>query len=422
MADAQGGLAAVTDIEEEEVITPDSIDVGELVSRTTDPKPGQSITSMILQHKQESMDLLRDGRSRIAERRAAQAKADNRNKWLSLAQGMLAPTRTGSFGESLGASAGLLRQESELRSKHAQGFGEEESGYDAAEMDAKGQSIDQLIAMDKAGRNRFGQTTVGGPETAVHPDDVNNGPENQRLVLAQAYQDPNADNMDESIQTVFLKDENGEYILAADRTDPTRMGAITRAQERAQQEETRSQTTIGDALIAHGSMYDINRAMSILEQVDPTTISTSGINKLKNTVANILGVSFGDTEDLTELQMIIADNYLKRLADLKGSSSNTELREMKSISANIGQNATANYRALVRMKNLYGRIIRRGLREADQRGNVDNMRDMWPAYDPDVEVLSPGSKGKREYDKLEAGAAYYDDYGSPVMYKGDNEE
>ena len=417
MANGQGGLAAVT--EEEVMSSPEpSLDVSELVERTTSPEPGQSISSLIMQHKQENMDMLREGRARMAERRASQQKANNRNKWLSLAQGMLAPTQTGSFGESLGTSAGLLRQQSELRAKHEAGFADEAQDYDAAEIAARGEEINQRISMEKAGRSGFSQTTVGGPEAAVHPDDIGKDPANQRMVLAQAYQDPTAEGgMGESIKTVYLTDENGEYIESVERADPRRMGAITRSVDRAAAEENRSQVEIGDALIAYGNLPDIDRAMAILKQVDPKKITTSGINALKNRVANILGVSFGDTEDLTELQMIIADNYLKRLADLKGSSSDTELREMKNISAGIGQNPTANYRALVRMRTLMDKVVVKGIREAVQRGNQDTVFDLWPNWDPEISVLSKGAKGEREYADLKAGESYYEEYGGSVFTK-----
>jgi hypothetical protein len=417
MADIQGGLAAVT--EEEEVYGPPSPGIApeEIVARTTGgPDPGQSLTQMILQGKESAIERLRATRENLADRRTKNAQREKQDKWLAIAQSMLTPTRTGGFGESVGMAAGAVRDVSSQGADTRAGFAAEEAQITADEIAAEGDALNQLIALDKQGRTKFTQTTVGGPEAAVHPEDTKNSPANQRMVLVQAYQDPSLPGP-EGIRTVFLKGDDGELILSVERNDPRRMAEIERAKERAGAEEQRSQFQIGDALIAKGSMVDIQRAMAILEQIDPGRITTSGINALKNRIANILGIDFGDTADLTELQMIIAENYMERLADLKGASSDTDLREMKSISAGIGQNATANYRQLVRMRAVYNRIIKRGIREAHQRGNSDYVYDLWDGYDSEIPVLPKGSKGQKAYDELEVGQMYYEDYGGAAFTK-----
>lgn len=423
MADIQGGLAAVTEEEEEYGPPAPGITPDQIVARTTGgPDPAQSLTQMILQGKESAIERLRATRENLAERRTKNTQREKQDKWLAIAQSMLTPTRTGGFGESVGMAAGALRDVSSQNAEMRAGFAEEESQITSDEIAAEGEALNQLIALDKQSRQRFSQTTVGGPEAAVHPDDIGNDPSAQRMVLVQAYQDPKVEGP-EGIRTVYLRDDDGQLIESVERNDPRRMAAIERATERANAEEERSQYQIGDALIAKGSMVDIARAMTILEQIDPTKITTSGINALKNRVANILGINFGDTADLTELQMIIAENYMERLADLKGASSDTDLREMKSISAGIGQNATANYRQLVRMRNVYNRIIKRGIREAHQRGNSDYVYDLWDGYDSAIPVLSRGSKGQKEYDALKEGDRYYDDYGvSAFQIKGDTGE
>lgn len=411
---ANGALEAVAvgTPEEEQAITPEQI-----VGRTTGSDPTQSLTQMILQNKEDAIARLRATRESLAERRATSERRHEQDRWLALAQAMLTPTRTGAFGENIGMAAGALREESGRLAESRAGFAQEEVALTGAEMAAEGDAINQLITLDKNNRQRFGQYTVGGPEAAVHPDDIGKSPAEQRMVLVQAYQDPTAQTPEESIKTVYLTDDNGEMIESVERNDPRRMAEIERARERAGAEEERSQFQIGDALIAKGNLVDVGRAMAILEQVDPQTITTSGINALKNRVANILGVDFGDTADLTELQMIIAQNYMDRLAELKGASSDNDLREMKNISAGIGQNATANYRALVRMRDVYNRIIRRGIREAYQRGNTDSMYDLWDGYNADIPILSRGDRGQREYDALEPGDQYYEDFGGEAFTK-----
>ena len=101
---------------------------------------------MIMKRREDALERLRTGQEAIAERRAQRQKEDEQAKWFALAQGMLAPTKTGGFGESLGATAGLLRQEQEMS---RQGMGDivaEEQVLAKQEADVEEDYIDQLQA------------------------------------------------------------------------------------------------------------------------------------------------------------------------------------------------------------------------------------------------------------------------------------
>lgn len=94
MPDGQGGLAsAVVGTEErpEESLAPTS----------------RSVISGVLRRGRmggaDAIKTLQEAQARIRAR-----KPDKAARWLAFAQGMLAPTRTGGFGESLGRTAGLL--------------------------------------------------------------------------------------------------------------------------------------------------------------------------------------------------------------------------------------------------------------------------------------------------------------------------
>lgn len=58
----------------------------------------------LAQKQQDSLQLLRDAQRRAV--RALRPNDDHSAMWLSIASGLLAPTRTGAFGESLGVAAG----------------------------------------------------------------------------------------------------------------------------------------------------------------------------------------------------------------------------------------------------------------------------------------------------------------------------
>lgn len=425
MADAQGGLAAVT--EEEVMGPPDSaIDVSEIVERTTNPGAGQSLSSMILNNKQQAIDRLAEGRTRIAERREAQRKEDSRNKWLSLAQGMLAPTRTGSFGESLGASAGLLRQESELRGKHTAEFDRQLDDNMNIELAMESEAIDKMI--DLAGAGAAGKAVHGAIQTMVHPDDMNRAVENQRIVFGAMQVDPMQPQL--GLRLTPLKGPDGTLFESASKLDPTRVNALVRAAEQAEFSAGRSEEFINEAYSRKDPLNNIREANKILENAE-VEIETSGFQDLKNRMANWVGVDLGDTTELSDLQKLIAADFLGKLQDLKGPASDKDLAEMKGVSVSMGTNTTTNYRQLKRMEAIYATAISRGVREAyyaaqsstspiERRQYMSTVADLWSAIDgyefaPDAVFIST----QADFDKLAPGAKYYKDsaWGDPYGQK-----
>ena len=410
-----GGLAAVT--EEEEVMGPEgpALDVSEIVERTTNPKAGQSLASMILQNKQQAIDRLAQGRTQIAERRAAQKKSDDRAKWLSLAQGMLAPTRTGSFGESLGNTAGLLRQETELRSKHEADYDAQLDALTSQEIAAESESIDQLLKMSGYANSNRAKSLHGSIQTMVAPEDVDKPIAQQRIVFGAVMEGPDGQPVMQA-----LKDPNGQYFQDADRLEPARAAALIEATERAESQTGRSEGMIAEAYGMKTPLMNVRRANELFKAIDPTTITTSGVQELKNKLGNFLGVDFGDTTELTELQMLVADDYLTKLADLKGSSSDRDVMEMKGISLGLGRNTEANYRQLIRMENIYEAAVRRGVREAYQSNDMNAVEDLWEAaanfrWVPGAKPISSQS----EYDALKKGQAFFakGDWGGEIRIK-----
>lgn len=412
----------------------DELDIAEeIVERTTHPRSGQTMTQLILQSKQDAMDRLKAAQDRLTQRRAAQQQRAEQDRWFALAQGMLAPTRTGGFGEALGSTAGLMRQQQQMAAEQEAALAQEEATLGAAESEAEAQMIDQLLEQQKTMAAGGADPYHGSIQTMEHPDDVNKPLAQRRLVFGVLRKDTGQMEM-------IVNPATGQAFQAADKLDPARAAAIMSAAESAKADTKRSKAFIETAYASQTFLNDSRRAIEILMQVDPDKITTSGIQALKTRVGNLLGISFGDTEDLTELQMIIAQDYVNKLTGLKGSSSDRDVIEMKAISAGIGQLATPNFRQLKRMERGYLRVIEKGIREAYKdaagtkmkqgTGDFDAVKDLWPVLKPQVDKAT-GERlhyqyvdgavpafTREEYEKLPDGTKYFTEWGGMIREKG----
>ncbi len=394
----------------------------EIVERTTHPGAGTGLTQIILQGRQDALDRLKAGQVRIEERRAQQQKRAQQEKWFALAQGMLAPTQTGGFGESLGTTAGLMQQQSQMAAQQEAAIEEQAMASQTQQDEIEAQMIDQLLEQETISARREatgakGKDIHGRIQTMVKPEDRDKPIAEQELIFGVTLQRP-----DGSWRLEPLKGPDGAYQIAADRLEPARAAAVIQLGERAKAEEGRSQGMIAEAYGYKVPLIDIRRSNELLEGAEK--LKTSGIQQLKNRLANFLGVDFGDTVDLTELQMTVAQSYLQRLADLKGPASDRDVREMKGISVTIGTNATANYRQLKKMEAIYSRGVKRGIREAYNTADMDAVADLWEdalgnVFHPDLDFI----KTKADYDKLTPGTHFYKvgDWGSARRFKPEEE-
>lgn len=395
-----------------------AITVDQIVARTTNPGAGQSLQSMIIQNREQALERLRAGRDKITERRTRQQKSDESARWLAFAQGMLAPTQTGGFGETLGQTAGLLREEN-ARSAESEAFYDEKLDMLVNEEIAiEAKAIDQLLT--QVGHGNRAKGIHGTIQTMVDPRDKGKPVDQQNLVFGvMKLQEDGSWDME------ALQDDDGAFFEPASKMDPARAFALIQAAERAEATEGRGQEMIDEAYEYRAPIRSVRRANAIFENAE-VLIETSGIQALKNRLANFLGVDFGDTVELTELQMIAAQDYLDKLTELKGNTSDRDVREMKGISVGLGLNATANYRRLKEMELIYSTAIRKGIRESYQRGDMDAVGDLWQAADD-----NPWTRGARAikgtkaaYDKLPPGTVFFieGDWGGPMYTKPLEEE
>jgi len=400
-----GGLAAAT-AEEEEVSAP-ALTVDQVVSRTTGSDITPSLTSMIIQNKEQAMQRLRAGREQITARREKQSQREEQDRWLAFGQAMLQPSRTGGLGENIGMAAGAIREERARSAQAEAAYDEQLDTLAAQETAVEAEAIDQLLT--QAGHANSAKGIHGAIQVMVAPEDVGKPVAEQQLVFGTMELQE-----DGSWQLIPKRDKDGNYFEAADRLDPARAAALITSAEVAERKAGRGQIMIDEAYGVREPLMDVRRANDILENAD-TIIKTSGIQELKNRLANWIGADFGDTVDLTELQMIAAQDYLKKLTQLKGNTSDRDVREMKGISVGIGKNTTTNYRQLRKMEGIYTTAVRRGIREAYQSKDFDAVGDLWESVSGNVYVNGTEFiKGTKDaYDRLAPGTSFYvkDDWG-----------
>jgi hypothetical protein len=329
---------------------------------------------------------------------------DKSSKWLALAQGMLAPTRTGGFGESLGTTAGLLGQERKESQEFELDRSERLREIEADMADAESVAIKQEQAEAKAAGPLGGRALHGAIQTVVHPEDTEKDVEDQRLILAAARKDGSI---------IHLKDpDTGDYLFDADRQDPARQAAIRRAILEAEGEEGRAQEDISNAIVAMQGRRDVARGMEILATGDPTT--TSGWQAMKTSFAEWVGFELEDTVSLAELQTIVGQDYIRTMEAFTGPKSDRDVSEAKALSSGIQRNTTLNWRRLQRLSGILDRVYSAGVRAAHGRDDRDAMFRL--EFDPDLPLVTT----KEERDELPPGQAYYRTVGGQKYMKGED--
>jgi len=139
-----GGLAKIagislgSDEDDDEPITKELVE-------TAKPDPVGDLRKRMKINRDQAMTSLRSAREAILAQ-----KADPAAKWFALAEGMLAPTRTGGFGESLGATAGLLGIERKQRRALEIAQAEKLRAIEAAEHQVEERSIAQEMSLRSA--------------------------------------------------------------------------------------------------------------------------------------------------------------------------------------------------------------------------------------------------------------------------------
>lgn len=291
---------------------------------------------------------LNEARYRLMERRD-KIEQDKTDQWLALAQGMLAPTKTGGFGESLGASAGLIR---EARSDKR----DQLTTIETALLDAEVKS--QQVAM--AARPRLGSS-----DDVYHPDDVAEFPENpEKWRIIQKQTIVHSDGMTEHI---FTGTTDGELLQVVSPNNPITVRETGAAKVAGTEETRRAQHDIDQGLIATIATSKLRDARAIF-----ASIQTGGLKSGIARIGEYLNIRVADDADFRVIRRLIGDEVLTQLSRLTGTKTDFEYRKIESLNASPEASQEANLRILDEMLGRYDRIIQIGERAAlAQAVNLD---------------------------------------------------
>lgn len=313
-----GGLAAATGSSSAaDIISSFGKDEGE------SPEPGliQSTLKRARMNRGKAIQSLQAGRDALM-----QQKADKSGRWLALAQGMLAPTRTGGFGESLGQSAGLLREEQGREREAELNRATRIADIEQEMRDVEANLISQetaLLRAAKTGATGSMKDPVGSGRVVRYMDE--NGDE--VTVLANRVWDPT----NEEFETHIARGPDGEPLIALHSMDAEQAGAVTQAKSDAKTDSEARGNLIN---AAHASKPVLSRAYKALELIDEVEAAggTGGVQNFIQRAREFLGDAAQDVTDRGQLENLMADQLFQTLMNFKGQLSNMELQKAERVS------------------------------------------------------------------------------------------
>jgi len=275
---------------------------------------------------------------------------------------MLAPTKTGGFGESLGTTAGLLRQEQEMSRQGMSDLLAEETLLANQESDVGADYISQLQAQERiektgrAGRYESGRTPVGVAGLYAHPEDPN------RDARAVPVWDADKEELQFNEDGTPLLDENGEQVIklgghdldflevgpdgsvpfATSPYDVYRQTQLSQATNFSEDYIARASNDIEGAREAWQMIPNLEKTMALLEEVGEGGPGTSGWVALVQGLQEWFGV---DTRDVTQVGVLrhrLGQNVLNGLKHFPGQISEGERKYMESLETSISKSTSIN--------------------------------------------------------------------------------
>ena len=417
---ADGGV-----LDEEEPITT----VDQLIPKPTLQTKPSTTRELIDIHREQQLQKLKGGQERIAARRAEMQKKDEQARWFALAQGMLAPTKTGGFGESLGTTAGLLRQEQEMSRQGMSDLLAEETLLANQESDVGGDYIAQLQAqerIEKTGSERLGRfakrTPVGVAGLFAHPDDPN------RDARAQPMWDPALEDPQFNEDGTPMLDETGEQVIklggmeldyldtpgpdgsipyATSPYDVHRQTQLAQATEFSSDYIARASNDIEGAREAWIMIPKLERTLTLLDDVGEGGPGTSGWVALVQGLQEWFGVDTRDVTNVGVLRHKLGQNVLDGLKHFPGQISEGERKYMERLETSISKSTSINIALIREGLRLQKERWTRGKTSAVELARNPNLASMMRmdflaiGLDPDNLDKDPiGSYGSIEKDEV----------------------
>ena len=407
----QGGGDVYGPPEEETITTVDQL--------IPDPMPATKPTGtreLIDIHREQQLQKLKGGQERIAARRAEMQKKDEQARWFALAQGMLSPTKTGGFGESLGTTAGLLRQEQEMSRQGMSDLLKEETLLAGQESDIGADYISQLQAQERiekpgaGGRYTSGRTPVGVAGLFAHPEDPN------RDARAQPVWDAGKEEQQFNDDGTPMLDENGEPVVklggmelefldtGPDGSIPFAMSPydVARQQQLAMvggftpDQMKRVSNDIEGGREAWVMIPNLERTLALMEEVQKTGVGSGGWVALVQGMQNWFGVDTEGVADLGVLQNKLGQAVLNGLKHFPGQISEGERKYMEQLETGLSKAGVVNIALLRDGLEIQRRRRQRGVDAAKDLGKAAPMLSDFMkidlkamGYDPDNPDRAP---------------------------------
>ncbi len=389
-----GGLAAAT-AEEEDFVGP-ALPVNEIIARTTGAGPKPSLAEIaagerrqeIIQNRDDALARLRAGQAAVAERRARQQRQDESARWMAFAQGMLSPTRTGGFGESIGTTAGLMRQEMELSRQHEAERIEEEMLLAQQEYDIRKDYTQQLqtearIAAAGYKGEYSRRRPIGVPKLVPHPEDPTRDAYVQMMwdpeVVVQAKGDDGKPLFDENGEPVMKTGDvvsefvdspgpDGSIPFAISRLDVERQKRIEFETGLAGAGADRINNDIQAGRDAWPMVQKLEKAMGLLEQVRNQGQGTGGYVALLQNMAEWFGVDTSEVTTVGEIRNMLGQQVLNGLKHFPGQISEGERMYMERLETSLAKPAGVNLALLEEGLRVERARLRKGIFAARKYG------------------------------------------------------
>ncbi len=349
-----------------------ALTVDQIVSRSTDPGPGQSLQQMIIKNRDDALERLRAGQAAIKERRAKQKSADESAKWMAFAQGMLAPTRTGGFGENVGMAAGNLRGEMELARGHEGERIAEEQMYAAQEADIQRDFMDDEMRraqIEKQGR--LGEYSmrrpVGTAQLLEHPENPN------RFARAQQVWDPDiiGPNGEQGMMTTQWVDPPGEDGSIPYASSPYDLQRRTELQFQLGLEEAKADRVNNDIMAgreAYPVIHKYERVIQLMREVEKAGYGTGGWVALLQGASEWFGVNTKEVTTLGILRHELGQAVLLGLKSFPGQISEGERKYMERLETGLSKPLGVNMALIEEGLRIQRMRYRRGVTAAREYG------------------------------------------------------
>jgi len=336
-----GGLADAAGVDEEEdpPVGMQLMQPGALEAAST-PASEDIVNEAMpdsLQKARELNKMTRDAAiTRLTAGREALMKKqyDPSAKWLAMAQGMLAPTRTGGFGESLGNAAGLMghvtKETQDYESDRELRLLGLESEMAKTEENYATRDIDILEAEETA-KSRLALGARGVSFPAYIDDPEHPGQEILARVIADTK---NAGGV------TILRTEDGRVLRVPDMLDPTARGNVAAAVTRGEINPKDLEKEIDKARIARDRLATTYFGLDVLKDVRKAG-GTGGIQNYVQKIREVFGSEAQDVADRGQLMALMGDQLFAALDSFGTQINERELMTAKSELASGATRSTA---------------------------------------------------------------------------------